>query len=182
MRIISGKYKGRKLISPQNGSIRPTSDKVRESIFNILEHKFGVDFTNARVCDVFAGSGAIGIEAISRGAQLVHFIEQSKDAIDLIHQNGKSLAIDITSFRMDATQPNKANQPYSMIFMDPPYDKGLATKAINSMLDNSWIANNALIVIEELIKVELKLPTEFTFLDKRAYGKTAVSFYQFMND
>lgn len=182
MRIVAGKHRGTALATPVAGSldIRPTSDRLRESVFNILEHAYEHVFDDARVMDVFAGTGALGFEAMSRGAKTCLFVEEAAEARGLIRRNQEALGLMGTTriFRRDATTMGSIGpaEPYSLAFLDPPYGKGLAEKALVSLLAGGWLADKALIVIEEAAKAEVTLPEGLERLDQRSYGETQVIF------
>jgi 16S rRNA (guanine966-N2)-methyltransferase len=182
MRIVAGKFRGATLASPAEGSlsIRPTSDRLRESVFNILEHGYDHVFEEARVMDVFAGTGAIGFEAMSRGAKTCLFVEQAVEARALIRKNQEALGLMGATrvFRRDATDMGSIGpaEPYGLAFLDPPYGKGLGELALASMLAGGWLSPNALVVFEESAKAEPGLPESFELLDRRVWGETAVAF------
>ncbi|HWV52380.1 16S rRNA (guanine(966)-N(2))-methyltransferase RsmD, partial [Pseudorhodoplanes sp.] len=148
MRIVGGKFRGRTLAGPKSQAIRPTSDRTRESIFNILAHAYGDPVTDARALDLFAGTGALGLEALSRGAAFALFVDDGAEARALIRQNIETLGTAGVSriFRRDATKLGDVhpNEPFSLIFLDPPYGKGLAEKALASALTGGWLNHNAL--------------------------------------
>ncbi|WP_026790912.1 16S rRNA (guanine(966)-N(2))-methyltransferase RsmD [Pleomorphomonas oryzae] len=182
MRIVAGKHRGTALATPAAGSlaIRPTSDRLRESVFNILEHAYEGVFENARVMDVFAGTGALGFEAMSRGAKTCLFVEEAAEARGLIRRNQETLGLMGTTriFRRDATTMGSIGpaEPYTLAFLDPPYGKGLAEKALASLLAGGWLADKTLIVIEESAKADVALPEGLERLDQRTYGETQVIF------
>lgn len=182
MRIVAGKHRGTALATPAAGSlaIRPTSDRLRESVFNILEHAYENVFDGARVMDVFAGTGALGFEAMSRGAKTCLFVEEVAEARGLIRRNQEALGLMGTTriFRRDATSMGSIGpaEPYTLAFLDPPYRKGLAEKALASLLAGGWLASGALVVIEEVAKAEVALPDGLERRDQRLYGETQVIF------
>ena len=182
MRIVAGKHRGAALATPAAGSlaIRPTSDRLRESVFNILEHAYEGVFADARVMDVFAGTGALGFESMSRGARTCLFVEEAAEARGLIRRNQESLGLMGTTriFRRDATTMGSIGpaEPYTLVFLDPPYGKGLAEKALASLLTGGWLANGAIAVIEESAKADVALPDGLERLDQRQYGETQVVF------
>lgn len=182
MRIVAGKHRGAVLATPTAGSlaIRPTSDRLRESLFNILEHAYEGVFEGARVMDVFAGTGALGFEAMSRGAKTCLFVEEAAEARGLIRRNQETLGLMGTTriFRRDATTMGSIGpaEPYTLAFLDPPYGKGLAEKALASLLAGGWLADGALVVIEETAKTDVALPDGLERLDQRQYGETQVVF------
>ena len=184
MRVIGGSLKGRRLSAiKQEGkvtSLRPTTDRIKESLFNILAGgKFDLKMEKARILDIFAGSGALGVEAISRGAKTCTFIEKNKACIRLLDTNLKICNIknqtNIKAF--DATEfPINLEQPYDLVFVDPPYRKSLGEAAVRSALASNWISDNALIVLEEgEQKSSLK---GFKLEDTRRYGDTILHFFK----
>ncbi len=180
MRVSGGVHGGRTLKAPASQKIRPTSDKLRQAVFNILAHAYGDPSDGARVLDLFAGTGALGIEAISRGAAFALFVEESAEARALIRANVETLQLTgITKiFRRDATRlgPRGAFEPFSLVFCDPPYGKGLAEKALLSAREGGWLAKEALIVIEEAVAAKFAAPEGFEVLERRAYDDTEIVF------
>lgn len=182
MRIVGGRFRGTALAGPAAGSlaIRPTSDRLRESLFNILEHGFDDVLRDARVMDLFAGTGALGFEAMSRGAKTCLFVEEAAEARGIIRRNQETLGLMGTTriFRRDATSmgPVGPVEPYTLAFLDPPYGKGLGERALASLKAGGWLAPGALVVVEENAKTEPLLPDGFTAVDRRAYGDTAFTF------
>src|ERR1700752_188893 len=153
MRVVGGRLKGRGLASPASRDIRPTADRLRESVFNILVHAYDDPIAAARVLDLFAGTGALGIEAVSRGAAFALFVDNGAEARALLRNNVEALGLGgVTKiFRRDATDlgPAPPGEPFSLVFLDPPYGKGLADKAFVSLLDGGWLVPGALLVVEE---------------------------------
>ena len=181
MRVVAGRFRGRALFAPDDMGIRPTSDRVRESVFNILAH--GVeDFTlaGARVIDLFAGTGALGIEAVSRGAAFCLFVEEAAEARALIRRNVEALGLtgETRIFRRDATDLGPAGnmEPYGLAFLDPPYGKGLGEKALAGLVDGNWLKPGAICVLEEKAGLALSLPSGLEQLDSRSWGETEVRF------
>lgn len=181
MRVVAGRFRGRALVAPDDMSIRPTSDRVRESVFNILTH--GVeDFTlaGARVIDLFAGTGALGIEAVSRGAAFCLFVEEAAEARALIRRNVEALGLtgETRIFRRDATDLGPAGnmEPYGLAFLDPPYGKGLGEKALAGLVDGNWLKPGAICVLEEKAGLALALPSGLEQIDSRSWGETEVRF------
>lgn len=181
MRIIAGNMKGKSLASvgkgDDNAHLRPTTDRVRESLFNVLMGGgYGDPITAARVLDLFAGTGALGLEALSRGAQYVTFVDNGIKARALIRQN-----IDLTRtqaasdvFRRDAIRlGERLGEPFNLIFLDPPYGMGLGEKALTSALKGGWLAPDALIVWEE--DHAPAIPPGFKQIDQRKYGSTIIT-------
>jgi len=179
MRIIAGKFRGRTLASVGKGDagahLRPTTDRVRESLFSMLSGgRFGDPITDAHVLDFFAGTGALGLEALSRGAAHATLVDDGRKALSLIHENiAKCRAeADTTVVRRDATRLG-AGTPHDLIFLDPPYGKGLGEKALSAATDGGWIASGALIVWEE--SAEIIPPHGVELLESRRYGETVIS-------
>jgi 16S rRNA (guanine966-N2)-methyltransferase len=185
MRIVGGKFKGTALASVGKGDqaahLRPTTDRVRESIFNLLINGgYGDPVTGAQVLDLFAGTGALGFEALSRGADHVLFVDDGVKARSLIRQNIDILqAIGATKlYRRDATRMGPARDlRYDLVFLDPPYGKGLGAKALHSIAGGGWLTDDALIVWEE--NTEQVPPSGYTLLDARRYGDTCVHILRF---
>lgn len=180
MRIVGGQYRGRTLAAPKSQNVRPTADRLRESLFNILTHGYDDPVAEARVLDLFAGTGALGFEAISRGASFVLFVDDGAEARALLRQNVDALGAAGISriFRRDATKLGPAHplQPFSLVFLDPPYGKGLAEKALVSARDGSWLTPDALIVVEEAKQPGFKAPDGFEEIERRAYDDTEFVF------
>src|SRR3954449_4739041 len=149
MRIVGGRLKGRNLASPSSREIRPTADRLRESLFNILVHAYGDPIGGARVLDLFAGTGALGIEAISRGAKFTLFVDNGTEARALLRNNVEALGLAGATkvSRRDAADLGPAHplEPFSLVFLDPPYGKGLAVKALVSLRDGGWLTGGALV-------------------------------------
>ena len=183
MRIVGGKFKGRVLLGPTSLTTRPTSDRVRESLFNILTHGIpNFDIEGCRVLDLFAGTGALGLEALSRGAKFCQFIEEDSEARGIIRNNADICgAIGLCKiWRRDATDLGDClpQSPFDLVFIDPPYNKGLGEKAVTSLVSGQWLSSNAIIVLEEAEKADVQEITGLTLLDTRAYGDTQVRIYR----
>jgi 16S rRNA (guanine966-N2)-methyltransferase len=180
MRIIGGRFRGRGLKGPSSMAVRPTSDRLRETIFNVLAHAHGDPVANARVIDLFAGSGALGLEALSRGARFALFVDEGSEARALLRANVEALGIggETKIFRRDATKLGAmpAQEPFTLAFLDPPYGKGLAPLALASLANGGWLAEGALCLIEEAAAAEMALPEGFEILEKRDYGETGIWF------
>ena len=181
MRIIGGRFGGRTLAAPAGAAVRPTAERVREAIFNILAHgiaDFGFDGIN--VLDLFAGSGALGLEALSRGAAFALFVDDAAEARALLRENIAALGLGgITRiFRRDATRLGPAHpvEPFSLVFLDPPYGKSLAEKALASARDGGWLARGALVVVEEAADAAFAAPEGFEDVERRRYDDTEVVF------
>ena len=182
MRVVGGRLRGRNLAAPSSQAIRPTADRLREALFNILVHAHDNPLQNARVLELFAGTGALGIEAISRGARFALFVDNGPQARALLRDNVQALGLGgITRvFRRDATNLGPAHpiDPFSMVFLDPPYGKGLAEKALASLRDGGWLVPGALLVVEEAKVAAFAAPRGFEELDRRAYDDTEFVFLQ----
>ena len=176
MRVVGGRLKGRNLVSPSSREIRPTADRLRESLFNILIHAYGNPVDGARVLDLFAGTGALGIEAISRGAKFALFVDNGTEARALLRANVEALGLGgVTKvFRRDATNLGPAHpvEPFSLAFLDPPYGKGLAEKALASLRDGGWLTPGAMLVVEEAKAARVVAPEGYQELERRAYDDT----------
>lgn len=178
MRIIAGKFRGRALASVGKGDkgahLRPTTDRVRESLFSVLTHLDVIE--GARVLDLFAGTGALGLEALSRGAAHVCFVDDGRVAQGLIRNNIAltQSAAETSLIKRDATKLGAADTvPFGLVFLDPPYGKGLAPKALHALKSGGWLAQQALIVCEEA--APLPVPEGFTLQDRRKYGDSHVT-------
>lgn len=180
MRVVGGRLRSRPIAGPKAEGLRPTADRLREALFNILMHAYDDPVTGARVLDLFAGTGALGIEAISRGAAFVQFVDDGLEARALLRQNTEALGLGGTTriFRRDATKLGPAHpmEPFSLVFLDPPYRKGLAEKALVSAREGGWIKPEALIVVEEAVDATFKAPKGFEELERREYDDTELVF------
>jgi 16S rRNA (guanine966-N2)-methyltransferase len=180
MRVVGGRLKGRSLAAPSSRDIRPTADRLRESVFNILIHAYGDPISGARVLDLFAGTGALGIEAVSRGAAFALFVDNGTEARALLRNNVEALGLGgVTKvFRRDATDLGPAHpvEPFALVFLDPPYGKGLADKALVSLRDGGWLTSGALVVVEEAKAAAFAASEGFEELERRAYDDTEFVF------
>ena len=184
MRVIGGNLKGRRLSTFKTvanaTNLRPTTDRIKESLFNILfGGKFDLMIEQARILDIFAGTGALGLEAISRGAKACTFIEKNKVCLRVLHANISICdAKNQTSIKIfDATEfPLNSGQPYDLVFLDPPYRKSLGEAAIKSALASNWISDNALVVLEE--GEQKNFLDGFKLEDARIYGDTILHFFK----
>src|SRR5258708_24657465 len=176
MRVVGGRLKGRTLAAPSSREIRPTADRLRESLFNILIHVYDDPIQGARVLDLFAGTGALGIEAISRGAKFALFVDNGTEARALLRNNVEALGLGgVTKvFRRDATHLGPAHpvEPFSLVFLDPPYAKKLAEKALASLRDGGWLMPSALLVVEEAKAAAFAAPERYQELARRVYDDT----------
>jgi 16S rRNA (guanine966-N2)-methyltransferase len=183
MRIVGGKFKGHSLATPDGKATRPTSDRTREAIFNVLTHGIGgFALEGARVLDLFAGTGALGLEALSRGARFCQFVDDNATARGLIRRNADSLGVIGQSkiWRRDATRlgPCAPQPPFDLVFADPPYGKGLGEKALVSLVEGGWLVPGAVVVLEESAKTEVADVAGLMLLGQRVYGDTQVRFYR----
>jgi 16S rRNA (guanine966-N2)-methyltransferase len=180
MRIVGGRHGGRTLAAPKSQAIRPTSDRLRESLFNILAHGYGDPIAGARVLDLFAGTGALGLEAMSRGAAFALFIDDGAEARALMRQNVEALGLGGVTriFRRDATRLGAVhpNAPFGLVFLDPPYRKGLAEKSLTSLRDGGWLAPDALVMVEEAADAGFAAPQGFAEIERRRYDDTEFTF------
>jgi 16S rRNA (guanine966-N2)-methyltransferase len=187
MRITGGAFRGRTLAAPPDANVRPTADKVRQAIFNILAHndfETGFSLDGARVADLFAGTGAMGVEAISRGARFCLLVDDSAESRALIRKNVEALQFTgVTKiWRRDATQlgpmPAGSGGPFDLVFLDPPYRQNLIPGALASLVEGKWLVPAALLVVETAEDEPLSVSAAFRMLDHRVYGDTRVSFWQ----
>lgn len=186
MRIVGGRLKGRALKGPASSAIRPTSDRLRETIFNILAHAYDEPVTGARVIDLFAGTGALAIEAISRGAAAALLIDQGVEAGEIIQANIEALGLadTVRLIRRDARKLGAApaGERYGLAFLDPPYGKSLAHAALAALYDGGWLEPGALLVIEESAEADVALPDAFAVLEARRFGETKIIFARLARD
>lgn len=185
MRIVGGEKRGRKLLSPEGLDTRPTADRTRESVFNILHHAKWRErevIEDALVLDVFAGTGALALEALSHGAKHAMFIEQNSVAIKVCQQNIAALEFDESRIRIlkeDAIKlaPRPAGiEPRTLVFLDPPYGQGLGAKALERLVAGGWLAKGAICIFEMAKKQPEEIPQIFEQVDERAFGVALVKF------
>jgi len=183
MRIVSGKHKGKKIDYISDSTTRPTKDAVRESIFNILAHApwCEVDIKGSTILDVFAGTGSLGLEALSRGATKGYFIEQDKAAINVCRKNIESMDMQniakILNFNATKLPPRPENiEVADLVFLDPPYSKNLGEEAIVSLIKGNWVSNNTIYVLEEAKNSTINIPNNFEIIEERSYGITKIIF------
>jgi 16S rRNA (guanine966-N2)-methyltransferase len=180
MRVVGGRLRSRPIAGPKGDGLRPTADRLRESLFNILAHAYGNPVEGARVLDLFAGTGALGIEALSRGAAYVLFVDDGVEARALLRGNTEQLGLGGTSriFRRDATKlgPAYPLEPFTLAFLDPPYRKGLAEKALTAAHGGGWLVKDALVVVEEATDAKFVTPEGYQELERRDYDDTELVF------
>ncbi|MGF1649095.1 MAG: 16S rRNA (guanine(966)-N(2))-methyltransferase RsmD [Hyphomicrobiaceae bacterium] len=184
MRIVAGRLKGRPIAAREGSATRPTSDRVREAVFNILEHGIdGFEIRGARVIDMFAGTGALGLEALSRGAAYALFVEIEAEARALVRENTITLGLGGVTriLKRDAVALGRyaSRAEFTLAFLDPPYGKGLAERALVELRDGGWLVDGAIVVIEEGATSPVALPSGFENLDRRTYGGTEVTFARY---
>ncbi len=184
MRIVGGALRGRALSGPRSQAIRPTSERLRESVFDILAHRFGDPVSGANVVDLFAGAGALGLEAVSRGAARALFVDDGAEARALLRANIEALGLGGVTriFRRDATKLGAApaGERFSLAFLDPPYGKDLATQALIALVDGDWLAPDAIVVVEESARAQVDLPPNLLREDERHYGDTQFVFARYI--
>ena len=180
MRIVSGAHRGRTLVAPKGHSTRPTADRVRQALFNILEHAaWAPALAGAQVADLFAGSGALGLEAMSRGAASCVFVDRDSGAREAIKANVAALSL---SERCEIVAADAMRlpmrSPVDLVFLDPPYTEGLVRPALDAMLESGWLAPEALAVVEVGAREATPTAPGYTLLDERTWGAAKVVFYR----
>lgn len=184
MRVVGGELRGRRLAAPTSNDIRPTSDRLRQMLFDVLAHGYGDPVEGARILDLFAGTGALGIEALSRGARHALFIDDDPVARGLIRRNIESLGLTGSSriFRRDATRLGDAGTvaPFSLVFADPPYGAGLGEKALAAARRGDWLTADALCVLEESGSSEIAAIDGFDVIERRSVGDSQLVFLKRM--
>lgn len=183
MRIVGGDFRGRALATPKSNAIRPTVDRTRESLFNILAHAYPEALDGTRVMDAFAGTGAVGLEALSRGCRHALFVENGVEGRALLWENIDSLGLHGRTriLRRDATRlgPVGNLEPFELIFADPPYGKGLGEQALRAAHEGGWLVPGALAILEESADVEPQVYNAFQWLETRTFGDTRMHFYRY---
>jgi 16S rRNA (guanine966-N2)-methyltransferase len=188
VRIVGGSHRGRRLLAPPGEAVRPTSDRAREALFDILSHgEFaaeGIPFADAAVLDAFAGTGAFGLEALSRGAAEAVFFENDRDALATLRRNiailGETVRTRVVA--ADATRPPRAAFACPVAFLDPPYQSGLAVPALAAFAAAGWLTSDALAVVEIGAREALASPEGFAVLDERVYGAARLIFFRHTGD
>ena len=182
LRIVGGLHRGRRLMAPAGEAVRPTSDRAREALFNILAHgrfaSAGLPFAGKPVLDAFAGTGAFGLEALSRGAGTAVFIENGRDALTALRRNIAALGAEDSAHVVvaDATRPPRAGFACALAFLDPPYGNALSAPALTALAAAGWLTPDALAVIEIAAAEEFAAPAGFALLDERVYGAARLVF------
>jgi len=186
MRIVAGRHRGRRLAAPAGKAVRPTAERTREALFNILGHAgFAAGLPAApSVLDAFAGSGALGLEALSRGARSVTFLERDRVAGRLIGENVKALGEGARStvLHRDATQPGPAPEAFDLVLMDAPYDSGLSAPALTALAAQGWLRPDGIVVVELAASEAFVAPQGFLECDRRRYGRALLVFLQRVED
>ena len=182
MRIVGGRFKGRPIAGPKGDGdaerLRPSSDRLREAVFNVLAHGDYPDLDGSRVLDLFAGTGAMGLEALSRGAARVQFVDEGAESRALLRQNIETFDVigETKIYRRDATRLGEnRGEPFTFLFLDPPYHKGLGDKAIVSALDGGWLAEGAIIIHETHTDETPENEKRLSPIDEKRYGKCKVT-------
>lgn len=186
MRIVGGEFGGRTLAAPSSQAIRPSADRLRQALFDIIAHSYPEDLVGARVLDLFAGTGALGLEALSRGAAYALFVEEAVEARGLIRRNVEALGLTGRTriFRRDATRlgPIATVAPFGLLFADPPYRRGLGEVALASAAAGGWLQRDGLAVLEEDEKTAISAPPGFERLDHRAIGDSQLLFLRWRTE
>lgn len=175
MRIVGGRFKGKALAAPRSDAVRPTSDRLRETLFNTLAHRHDRAVEGARVLDLFAGTGALALEALSRGASFACLVDDGAEARGLIRSNVEALGVGGVTrvLRRDATKLGAVSpfEAFDLLFLDPPYGKGLGELALASAIAGGWLDQGALVVWEERASITVAPPPGLTILDRREAGE-----------
>lgn len=192
MRIIAGKYKGRKIEMPKElgAEVRPTSDFAREAVFNILQHGkfFGTSgcIAEREVLDLFCGTGALGLEALSRGARHVTFVDSSRASVAAARRNAEKMgeSQNVDFIQLDASKLGRSRRSYNLVFIDPPYFKGLVLPSIQCLCNGGWLGEGAVVVIEHDNKEAFEMPemlaAQFVLVDSRRYGRASIDVLSFV--
>lgn len=177
-RIIAGNWRSRKLEVPKGRDVRPTTDRMRERLFSMLSKSGYPNIEGARVADLFAGTGALGLEALSRGANICWFVEKAPASLNCLKENISTLKAEDVSrvIRGSAERLPSADEPFDIIFMDPPYRQGLVEKSLNSIKAQGWTHENSLIVAELASDENFTVPEGFTIIDDRSQGQQRILF------
>jgi 16S rRNA (guanine966-N2)-methyltransferase len=183
VRIVGGEFRGRSLAVPKSNTIRPTADRTRESLFNILSHAYPEAIDGTRMMDIFAGTGAVGLEGASRGCRHVLFVESSVEGRGLLWENIDALGLHgrTRMLRRDATDLGSVGnlEPFELLFADPPYGEGLGEKAFKAAADGGWLVPGALAILEERADVVVDMPPAYLFLEVRTFGDSKMHFYRY---
>ena len=177
-RIIAGRFKGRRMEVPTGRDIRPTTDRMRERLFSMLMHSRYPDMDGANVADLFAGTGALGLEALSRGAAHVTFAEKARASLDCLKGNIETLGVkdDVSILPVDASKLPSAKARFDFIFMDPPYRMGLVRPTLDALLQGGWLAKDGVIICELATDDDTVLPENLEVIDERSQGQQRLLF------
>jgi len=174
MRIIAGIKKGKKLFTPKGDNVRPTTDRTREALYSILFARLKKEFSAYRVLDIFSGTGAFGLEALSRGAKEVCFVDID---LSLTKKNVELCGFSNVSFiRSDARKIGKANEVFDLVFMDAPYNKGLSEEVLSNLYDKGYLGEDSIIIVEVARDEKIVIDDRFVLEDERVYGAAKVLF------
>ena len=183
MRIVGGEFRGRSLAVPKSNAIRPTADRTRESLFNILSHAYPEAIDATRMMDLFAGTGAVGLEGASRGCRHVLFVESSVEGRGLLWENIDALGLHgrTRMLRRDATDLGGVGnlEPFDFLFADPPYGQGLGEKAFAAAAKGGWLVPGALAILEERADVVVNAPSDYALLEVRTFGDSKMHFFHY---
>ena len=183
MRIVGGEFRGRSLAVPKSNAIRPTADRTRESLFNILSHAYPEAIDATRMMDLFAGTGAVGLEGASRGCRHVLFVESSVEGRGLLWENIDALGLHgrTRMLRRDATDLGGVGnlEPFDFMFADPPYGQGLGEKAFAAAAKGGWLVPGALAILEERADVVVNAPSDYVLLEVRTFGDSKMHFFHY---
>ena len=182
-RIIAGRFRGRRLGVPKGHDVRPTTDRMRERLFSMLGHHRYPDMEGARVADLFAGTGALGLEALSRGAAHICFVETARPSLQIIRDNIRSLDVagETKVLPTSAVKLPTTDTPFDFVFMDPPYRQDLVLPAINSLTSNGWLRADSVIICELASDETVEFPSAFEVLDDRAQGQQRIVILSYRN-
>jgi 16S rRNA (guanine966-N2)-methyltransferase len=177
VRIVGGRYRGKQLSVPKGDGVRPTTDRVREALFNVLDHRFDRPYDGARVLDLFAGAGALGLEALSRGAAHVCFVERNREVAANLRKNLKTVREHVDIVERDAIQflSGRCQTPFDFVFMDPPYDKELLAPCLEAVIAKGWLIPQGLVCVEQPSESGPVGISTYTELFARRYGRTTIS-------
>lgn len=179
MRIIAGRFGGRRLAAPRDARVRPTTDRMRETLFNLLAHGTPVDLEGVRVADLYAGTGALGLEALSRGATHAAFVENHPASLALLGQNIRDLGVTAETevLRRDARKLGNASAPFDLVFLDPPYNRDLLPPAIDALREGGWLKPGAIVVAETETGLEPAFEG-FSALKSRVMGSARITVFE----
>lgn len=180
-RIVAGRHRGRRLEVPKGRDVRPTTDRMRERVFSMLMHPRYPDMAGARVADIFAGTGALGLEALSRGAEHVTFVEQARPSLQCIKTNIASLGAEGETRVLPVNAKNlpAAKAPCEFVFLDPPYRMGLLAPTLASLIGGGWLADGSAVIAELASDEACQFPEELTLVDERIQGQQRMVFLTF---